>query len=141
MKVNEQHGRGRNDPQQSIAVIGSEYGIRCDTGRIIIRESSEEPGPEDCQKGGKSPRTGAANLGELASDPATMVRDRMGRCMCALAVTTGKSMRVVVDVSNTERSSLAFFLMRAHSREAGCANVYNEARAGSQLIADEVNLR
>ena len=63
MKQHQQHGRGRDDPQQSIAVIGAEYGIGGDAGRIVVREPGEQPRPEHGQEGGESPDAGGAEAG------------------------------------------------------------------------------
>jgi hypothetical protein len=111
MKVDEQHGRRQNDPQQSIAMIRTEYRIRGDAGRIIIGEPSEQPGPEYCQKGSQGPGAGGAKPGESARNAATVMCHGMGRCVRKLALVT----RVFLDVADAAQSSLVPLAMRAHA--------------------------
>jgi hypothetical protein len=50
MELDEQERRGRDDPQQRIAVVGAEDGIGGDAGRIVVRKPGQQPRSKHCQE-------------------------------------------------------------------------------------------
>lgn len=85
MKEHEQHGGGRDDPQQSIAVVSAEYGIGGDARRIIVGEPGQHPWPEHSKERGESPNPCSAQARETAGDAPPQVRHGVGWCAGPLA--------------------------------------------------------
>ena len=79
MELDQQQGRGRYDPEQSVAEVGTENGIGGDAGGIVIGKAGQQTGSENRHECRNRTDPGAPDPRELRHDAALVMRGGMNR--------------------------------------------------------------